>query len=34
MCVTLGEWQFLSGALAGVVVTIIALWYVGREEVR
>jgi hypothetical protein len=34
MCVTFGEFHFISGALAGVVVTIIALWYMGREEVR
>jgi hypothetical protein len=34
MCVTFGEFHFISGALAGVVVTIIALWYMGGEEVR
>lgn len=34
MCVTLGEWHFLSGAVAGVVATIVALWYMGGKEVN
>jgi hypothetical protein len=34
MCVTFGEFHFISGALAGVAATIIALWYLGGKEVR
>lgn len=32
MCVNFGEWQFLSGVVAGVFGLLIALWYVAREE--
>jgi len=34
MCVTFGEWHFLSGFIAGAVVAIAALWYVAREGVN
>jgi len=34
MCVTFGEWHFLSGFVAGAVGVIAALWLMTREEVK
>ena len=34
MCVTLGEWHFLAGAIAGAASMLVALWYVAGKEVN